>query len=406
MLKNFNLNQFIKTSVTGREESLLKPDLEQYAGELGTQIDGKSVLVIGGAGTIGSSYIRALLQYCPKRLYVVDINENGLTELVRDLRSTTGLNIPNDFKAYPIDFGSAVFERLLTTEGPFEIVANFAAHKHVRSEKDSYSIAAMIDNNVIKAHRLLNLLSATPVEHFFCVSTDKAANPVNIMGASKKLMEEVILAYASRIPVTTARFANVAFSNGSLPLGFLERFARQQAWACPTDVKRFFVSPEESGQLCLIASVLGKSGDIFYPKLDMVNDMKPFSDIACKLLAAWGWQVDACASEEEARQKAAQLNDASTAYPVYFFSSDTSGEKPYEEFYTENEALDTQTFAKLGVIKNAPKRTPEELDAIIKDINTLFTHGDVEKAQIVSLLVRYLPNFEHIETGKNLDQKM
>jgi FlaA1/EpsC-like NDP-sugar epimerase len=406
MLKSFNLNQFIKTFVTGREESLLQPDLEQYAKELGKQIDGKSVLVIGGAGTIGSSYIRALLRYCPKRLYVVDINENGLTELVRDLRSTIGLNIPNDFKTYPIDFGSNVFERLLTNEGPFEIVANFAAHKHVRSEKDSYSIAAMIDNNVIKAHRLLNLLSATPVEHFFCVSTDKAANPVNIMGASKKLMEEVILAYASKMPVTTARFANVAFSNGSLPLGFLERFAKQQAWSCPTDVKRFFVSPEESGQLCLIASVLGKSGDIFYPKLDMVNDMKPFSDIACKLLDAWGWQVDTCASEEEARQKAAQLNDASTAYPVYFFRSDTSGEKPYEEFYTENEELDTQTFSKLGIIKNAPKRTLEELDVIIKDINMLFAHGDVEKARIVSLLTRYLPNFEHIETGKNLDQKM
>ncbi|MDR2556706.1 MAG: polysaccharide biosynthesis protein, partial [Bacteroidales bacterium] len=185
MQQPFNLNQFIKTAVTGREESLLQSDLEQYAGELGRQINGKSVLVIGGAGTIGSSYIRALLRYRPKRLYVVDTNENGLTELVRDLRSTIGLNVPNDFKTYPIDFGSSIFEQLFINEGPFEIVANFAAHKHVRSEKDSYSIAAMIDNNVIKAHRLLKLLSTTPVEHFFCVSTDKAANPVNIMGASK-----------------------------------------------------------------------------------------------------------------------------------------------------------------------------------------------------------------------------
>jgi FlaA1/EpsC-like NDP-sugar epimerase len=406
MLKHFNLNQFIKTSVTGRGESLLQQDLKQHADALGEQVNNKSVLVIGGAGTIGSSYIRALLQYHPKRLYVADANENGLTELVRDLRSTTGLNIPSDFKTYPIDFGSAIFEHLLLSEGPFEVVANFAAHKHVRSEKDSYSIAAMIDNNVLKAHRLLNLLSTTPVEHFFCVSTDKAANPVNIMGASKKLMEEAILAYASKIPVTTARFANVAFSNGSLPLGFLERFAKQQAWSCPTDVRRFFVSPEESGQLCLIASVLGKSGDIFYPKLDMENDMKPFSDIARKLLEAWGWQVDACASEEEARRKAAQLTEASAAYPVYFFTSDTSGEKPYEEFFTDSEILDTTTFAKLGVIKNAPRRTPEELDNIIGDINALFAHGNVKKSQIVSLLSRYLPNFEHIETGKNLDQKM
>jgi FlaA1/EpsC-like NDP-sugar epimerase len=406
MLKHFNLNQFIKTSVTGRKESLLQSDLEKYANEISKQIDNKSVLVIGGAGTIGSSYIRALLRFHPKRLYVVDVNENGLTELVRDLRSTIGLNIPNDFKTYPIDFGNNIFEHVLLGKGQFEVVANFAAHKHVRSEKDSYSIAAMIDNNVIKAHHLLNLLSTTPIEHFFCVSTDKAANPVNIMGASKKLMEEVILAYASKIPVTTARFANVAFSNGSLPLGFLERFAKQQAWSCPTDVKRFFVSPEESGQLCLIASVLGQSGDIFYPNLDMVNDMIPFSDIACKLLDAWGWQVDTCTSEEEARQKAAQLTDASMAYPVYFFRSDTSGEKPYEEFYTENEMLDTAAFAQLGVIKNATRRTPEELDAIIKDVKALLMHGNVEKTQIVRLLEHYLPNFKHIETGKNLDQKM
>ncbi|MDR2406736.1 MAG: polysaccharide biosynthesis protein [Bacteroidales bacterium] len=406
MLKNFNLNQFIKTSVTGREESLLQQDIKQYADALGEQINNKSVLVIGGAGTIGSSYIRALLRYSPKRLYVVDVNENGLTELVRDLRSTTGLNIPDDFKTYPMDFGSNIFERLFLNEGAFEIVANFAAHKHVRSEKDSYSIAAMIENNVIKAHRLLNLLSETKsVEHFFCVSTDKAANPVNIMGASKKLMEEVILAYASKIPVTTARFANVAFSNGSLPFGFLERFAKQQAWSCPTDVKRFFVSPEEAGQLCLIASVLGKSGDIFYPKLD-INDMKPFSDLACKLLETWGWKVDMCVSEEEARQKAAQLTEASTAYPVYFFRSDTSGEKPYEEFYTDNEVLDTHTFAKLGVIKNASRRTPKELDVIIKDIKALFLQGNVEKTKIVNLLRQYLPDFDHIETGKNLDQKM
>jgi FlaA1/EpsC-like NDP-sugar epimerase len=405
MQQSFNLNQFIKTSVTGRNESLLQSDLEQHDNEISKQINDKSVLVIGGAGTIGSSYIRALLRYHPKRLYVVDINENGLTELVRDLRSTTGLNIPDDFKTYPIDFGSNIFEQLFCSEGTFEIVANFAAHKHVRSEKDSYSIAAMIDNNVIKAHRLLKLLSTTPVEHFFCVSTDKAANPVNIMGASKKLMEEMILAYASNIPVTTARFANVAFSNGSLPFGFLERFSKQQAWSCPRDIKRFFVSPEESGQLCLIASVLGKSGDIFYPKLD-VNDMKPFSDIACCLLEAWGWQVDACESEEEARQKAALLTDESTAYPVYFFNSDTSGEKPYEEFYTENEVLDTQTFVKLGVIKNAPRRTIEALDIIIKDFKTLFMQGKVEKTQTVNLLEQYLPNFRHIETGKNLDQKM
>lgn len=405
-MHQFNLQNFIYQEILERPVSLFAKDLEKQHRELANRINDRSVLVIGGAGTIGSSYIRALLKFKPKRLYVVDTNENGLTELVRDLRSSTDNYIPEDFKTYPIDFGSPIFEKLLTSEGPFEIVTNFAAHKHVRSEKDSYCIEAMIQNNVIKAHRLLEILAKTPIEHFFCVSTDKAANPVNIMGASKKLMEEVVMAYAPYIPVTTARFANVAFSNGSLPLGFLERFSKKQPWSCPTDVKRFFVSPEESGQLCLIASILGKSGDIFYPKLDPDKDMKPFDFIARKLLQTWGLSVDNCQSEDEAREKAALLNSESRSYPVYFFKSDTSGEKPYEEFYTEKEELDEDTFHKLGVIKNTPKRPLEELNKITHQIKELFHQEKTEKTEIVNLLSTYLPTFEHIETGKNLDQKM
>ncbi|PKP22657.1 MAG: nucleoside-diphosphate sugar epimerase [Bacteroidetes bacterium HGW-Bacteroidetes-21] len=400
-----NLDKFIAEKVVGRPTSLLATDLEKFNNELHARIDGRSVLVIGGAGTIGSSYIRAILKFNVKRLYVVDINENGLTELVRDLRSATGYNIPADFKTYPINFGDPVFEKLFVNEGPFEIVANFAAHKHVRSEKDEYSIEAMIENNVLKAKKLLDLLLSHKPEHFFCVSTDKAANPVNIMGASKKLMEEVIMAYADAIPITTARFANVAFSNGSLPQGFLERFSKRHPWSCPSDVKRFFVSPQESGQICLLASILGESGDIFFPKLDMVNDMKPFTLIVDALLKEYGLAPDICASEEEARQKALLLNENSKTYPVYYFSSDTSGEKSYEEFYTEHETLDMVKFPNLGVVKNTKARSKEEIENIFANLRSLFSHGTT-KAGLVEALKRYLPNFEHIETGKNLDQKM
>jgi FlaA1/EpsC-like NDP-sugar epimerase len=405
----FDLPNFISQHVTGRTESFFKPDLTHYQAELAARIDGRSVLVIGGAGTIGSSFVKALLKFRPARLFVADTNENGLTELVRDLRSSLGYHIPTDFVTYPIDFGDAVFEKILRREGPFHIVANFAAHKHVRSEKDPYSIEAMLANNVFKAKRLLDLLTVHRPERFFCVSTDKAANPVNVMGASKKLMEQVIMAYASEIPVATARFANVAFSNGSLPAGFLERLMKRQPLSAPLDVERYFVSPEESGQLCLLACVLGASGDIFFPKLDAVQDVRKFSGIAANLLEAIGYQADICSSEQEAREKAARLNADSKAWPVYFFQSDTSGEKAYEEFFTENETLDLEQFASIGVVKqsggltsNQPLTTAQMFD----ELKSLLEKDDLKKEEIVALMRHFVPDFRHIETGKGLDAKM
>ncbi len=406
MQKRFNLDNFIKTFVTDRQKSLLKDDFLQYNTELEKRITNKSVLVIGGAGSIGSSYIKAILKFNIAKLVVVDINENGLTELVRDLRSSVDYNIPNEFITYPVNFGDRVFEKLFRYHGPFEIVANFAAHKHVRTEKDIFSIEAMIENNVLRARKLLDLLLTFPPEHFFCVSTDKAANPVNIMGASKKLMEELIMAYSDKLPIKTARFANVAFSNGSLPLGFLERLNKKQPWSCPLGIRRFFVSPQESGELCLMASIMGESGDIFFPKLDENRDMIPFNQIAIDLLHALGYEPDICQTEEEAKQKAQALTTESKKYPIYFFGSNTSGEKPYEEFFTDNEILDTESFINLGVIKNSKKRNLEQIDEIFTNIHNLFNSNNVTKTGIVSILNEYLPNFKHIETGKNLDMKM
>lgn len=402
----FDLDLFIKKYITKRDESLLKNDFQKYDVEMQRRINRKSVLVIGGAGTIGSSYIKAILKFNIVKLVVVDINENGLTELVRDLRSSGEYNIPEEFITYPVNFGDAVFEKLFRHHGPFQVVANFAAHKHVRSEKDIFSIEAMIENNVLRARKLLDLLLQFPPEHFFCVSTDKAANPVNIMGASKKLMEELIMAYSDRLPIKTARFANVAFSNGSLPLGFLERMQKKQPWSCPRGIRRFFVSPQESGELCLMASIMGESGDIFFPKLDEERDMIPFDQIAIDLLRSMGLEPDICQTEEEARQKTLLLNESSTSYPVYFFGSDTSGEKAFEEFYTEKEMLDMDSFINLGVVKNSKKRSIQEIDAIFIQLRTLFASEQVTKSGIVDILKKYLPNFGHIETGKGLDSKM
>jgi len=412
MQSNFDLDHFISTFVTKRTKSLLADDFVKYNTELNNRINGKKVLVIGGAGTIGSSYIKAILKFKISKLVVVDINENGLTELVRDLRSSTTYNIPDEFITYPVNFGDKVFEKIFRQHGPFEIVANFAAHKHVRSEKDIFSIEAMIENNVLRARKLLDLLLVYPPEHFFCVSTDKAANPVNIMGASKKLMEELIMAYSDRLPIKTARFANVAFSNGSLPLGFLERLNKNQPWSCPRGIRRFFVSPQESGELCLMASIMGESGDIFFPKLDEERDMIPFDQIALDLLNALGLTPDICQTEDEAREKTiGRKGDGAMGrplekYPVYFFGSDTSGEKAFEEFFTAKEALDNDSFINLGVVKNSKKRSIHEIDTIFDQLHTLFASKEITKAAIVNILKVYLPNFEHIETGKGLDSKM
>ncbi|MFZ1705244.1 MAG: polysaccharide biosynthesis protein [Saprospiraceae bacterium] len=399
-----DIPQFIKTFITKRQKSLFESDIELHHEVLMSNIKGKSVLVIGGAGTIGSSFIKAMLNFKPDRLYVVDLNENGLTELTRDLRSTEAQYIPGDFKTYPMDFGDPVFQKMYVKEGPFHIVANFAAHKHVRSEKDHYSIEAMLSNNVFKAKDFLEFLTQYPPQHFFCVSTDKAANPVNVMGASKKLMEETIMAYADKIKITTARFANVAFSNGSLLDGYLQRIFKNQPISCPSDVKRFFVSPEESGQICMLACILGQSGEIFFPKLSE-DQMVNFKDITLDFFEELNIQIEESVSEEEAKAWTSQKKNP-VKYPVYFFTSDTSGEKLYEEFFTSFDVTDLKTYSGMGVIKNAPKPGIKQIESCISEMKQLLDGVSYDKNDIVQLMKKHLPDFEHIETGKNLDQKM
>lgn len=399
-----DIPSFISTHVTKRQTSMFLPDIIANKEKLTQKIKGKSVVVIGGAGTIGSSYIKAVLQFEPDKLVVVDTNENGLTELTRDLRSTPGQFVPPTYITYPMNFGEPVFRKMFIEQGPFDIVANFAAHKHVRSEKDHFSIEAMLDNNVFKAQEFLDFLLDHKPEHFFCVSTDKAANPVNVMGGSKKLMEEVIMAYSNELHITTARFANVAFSNGSLLDGYLQRLYKRQPISCPADVKRFFVSPEESGQICMLACMLGNSGEIFFPKLEE-DEQVFFKDITLDFFKASGRAIDEVHSEQEARNKCAQLTPEAP-YPVFFFDSDTSGEKLYEEFFTEVDELDMRRYSSLGVIVNSKKLPKAELQGAIDELKGLLAQETYDKEQIVTTMKKYLPDFEHIETGKNLDQKM
>lgn len=380
-------------------------DIEANKETLSKEIKDKKVCVIGGAGSIGSSFIKAVLRFEPKSIIVVDLNENGLAELVRDVRSTEGLYVPDEFRCYTLNFADPIFERIFREEKGFDIVANFSAHKHVRSEKDRYSVQALIENNDIKAKKLMDLLTVYPPKHFFCVSTDKAANPVNIMGASKRIMEDLVMAYNKHFKVTTARFANVAFSNGSLPDGWLHRLQKKQPLAAPSDVKRYFVSPEESGQICMLACILGHPGEVFFPKLGE-DQMLTFSSICDDFVKAEGFNKKECSSDDEAKKYASSMDYDSETYPVVYFGSDTTGEKAYEEFYVPGEKIDMQRFASLGVVEQTARHDMAEVSSFFDTLEAIFQKEDFTKAEVVEAIKTFIPNFSHEEKGRNLDQKM
>ena len=368
---------------------------------LSSAIFNSRVLIIGGAGTIGSNYIKQILYYKPSKIVVVDINENGLAELTRDLRSSNLLNYNPEYITYPVNLLSDTFEKIYNSD-IWCIISNFSAHKHVRSEKDKISVEALIKNNVFGAIKLLNLCEQKPPNYFFSVSTDKAANPVNIMGASKSLMEKLILSKKKAFRVSTARFANVAFSNGSLLQGFIYRLNKKQPLSCPSDIKRFFVTPLQSGQICLLATFLGETGNIFFPKLDFEKDQIYFKDITLDFLKENGLEPILMKSEMEAKEYDIENNTGK--YPVYFFKSDTSGEKKYEEFYTKDENYNIKRYDSLGFItKNEIKISFKQLES---DFENIFNNLASEKLDIVKVIKKYVPDFIHIETGKNLDQKM
>ena len=376
-------------------------DLEENENYLSKNIIRKKILIIGGAGTIGSNYIKQIIRFKPSKITVVDINENGLTELTRDLRSSKILDYDPEYITYPVNLLSSTFDKIFYSES-WHVVANFSAHKHVRSEKDKISVEALIRNNVFGAIKLLKLCQHNPPDYFFSVSTDKAANPINIMGASKSLMEKLILSFKEKFRVSTARFANVAFSNGSLLDGFIYRLNKNQPLSCPNDIKRFFVSPEQSGQICLLATFLGKTGNIFFPKLDFYKHQIYFKDIALKFLKENKLQPILVKTEKDAKDFDIINNPGK--YPIYFFKTETTGEKTYEEFYSEDEEYDLTKYDSLGYIK--PQIDSIFTDEVQDDFQKVFDNESSVKEDIITVIKKYVPNFKHIETGKHLDQKM
>jgi len=388
----------------GRKSTLFGYDVDGLSDELSSLVSSSRFLVIGGAGSIGQAVTKEIFKRSPKVLHVVDISENNMVELVRDIRSTIGY-IEGDFRTFAVDCGSPEFEALISSEGPYDYVFNLSALKHVRSEKDPYTLMRMLSVNIFNTIKTFRLARDNGAKKYFCVSTDKAANPVNMMGASKRIMEMFLMRESKTMPISMARFANVAFSDGSLLHGFNQRFAKRQPFSAPDDVRRYFVTPQESGELCLMSGLLGENREIFFPKLSEHLHLITFSDIAERYLRQMGYEPFRCAGEEEARDRAAELI-ATKKWPCYFFSSDTTGEKDFEEFFTDKEDLDMSRFDGVGVIKNQPIYDSEKLDDFSSGVQALRGKGSWDKQAVLGLFFDLLPEFAHKETGKYLDQRM
>ncbi|EKO5124734.1 UDP-N-acetylglucosamine 4,6-dehydratase [Vibrio fluvialis] len=388
----------------GRTEALFTHDIENHEAELSRIVSESSFLVLGGAGSIGQAVTKEIFKRSPKKLHVVDISENNMVELVRDIRSSFGY-IDGDFQTFALDIGSLEYDAFMKADGKFDYVLNLSALKHVRSEKDPYTLMRMIDVNVFNTDKTIQQSIDAGAKKYFCVSTDKAANPVNMMGASKRIMEMFLMRKSEQMTISTARFANVAFSDGSLLHGFNQRIQKRQPIVAPNDIKRYFVTPQESGELCLMSCVFGENRDIFFPKLSEALHLISFADIAVAYLEQHGYEAHLCDSEEEARQLTHTLPEQGK-WPCLFTASDTTGEKDFEEFFTDNEELDMSRFENLGIIKNAPLYEQELLTLFENRISEMKDEQAWTKEQIVRLFFTMIPDFGHKETGKYLDSKM
>lgn len=388
----------------GRTEALFTQDIAQHEAELSRIVSESRFLVLGGAGSIGQAVTKEIFKRHPKKLHVVDISENNMVELVRDIRSSFGY-IDGDFQTFALDIGSLEYDAFIKADGQYDYVLNLSALKHVRSEKDPFTLMRMIDVNVFNTDKTIQQSIDAGAKKYFCVSTDKAANPVNMMGASKRIMEMFLMRKSEQMAISTARFANVAFSDGSLLHGFNQRIQKRQPIVAPNDIKRYFVTPQESGELCLMSCIFGENRDIFFPKLSEALHLISFADISVKYLEQLGYEPHLCSSEDEARELAHTLPQQGK-WPCLFTESDTTGEKDFEEFFTDKEVLDMSRFENLGIIKNDALFDQELLTLFEQTIGDMKDKREWSKEQIVELFFTMIPDFGHKETGKYLDSKM
>jgi len=391
-------------NLIGRTDRLFAEDLQTHKEELLQIVSSSRFLVLGGAGSIGQAVTKEIFKRKPQKLHVVDLSENNLVELVRDIRSSFGY-ISGDFQTFALDIGSEEYDAFFEADGGYDYILNLSALKHVRSEKDPYTLMRMINTNIFNTDKTMVQAIQKGVKKYFCVSTDKAANPVNMMGASKRIMEMFINKRSQEINVSMARFANVAFSDGSLLHGFNKRLEKKQPIVAPNDIKRYFVIPEESGELCLMSCIFGNNRDIFFPKLNESLHLIKFSDIAIKYLQEKKLKPHLCETEEEAREYANHLPQGNN-WPCLFTESTTTGEKDFEEFFTEKETIDNHTYVNLGVIKQEADFDEKKIQTFLESIDEIKKTNPWTRSEFVQLFHYMIPGFGHKETGKFLDGKM
>jgi FlaA1/EpsC-like NDP-sugar epimerase len=387
-----------------RSELLFSEDMNCHSRYLTDAVSNSTFLVLGAAGSIGQAVTKEIFKRKPKKLHAVDINENNLTELVRDIRSSFGY-CDVDFRTFALDIGSVEYDAFIESDGKYDYVLNLTALKHVRSEEDPFTLMRMIDVNIFNTDKTIKQSIDNGTKKYFCVSTDKAANPINMMGASKRIMEMFLMRRSLDINVSTARFANVAFSDGSLLHGFNQRIEKIQPIAAPNDIRRYFVTPQESGELCLMSCIFGENRDIFFPKLTKALHLISFSDIAVKYLKNNGFEPYLCETEDEARKLIKTLPEQGK-WPCLFTKSNTTGEKNFEEFYTDKEILDMDRFKNLGIIKNSPEFDDEKLNYFENSMNNLKSSLSWTKPQILEQFFNLIPEFSYKDVGKYLDGKM
>ena len=386
-----------------RNKSIFSSDITSNEFFLCDEIQNNNFLVIGGAGTIGQSIVLELFKRKPKKLHVVDINENNLTELVRDIRSSLGY-IDGEFKTFCIDAGSCEFEALINQEKGYDYVFNLSALKHVRSEKDPFTLMRMIQVNIINTIKTIKILKNFHIKKYFSVSTDKATNPINLMGGSKRIMELCLLNYSDEINISTARFANVAFSDGSILHSIKNRIEKKQPISIPSDITRYFISPLESGQLCVLSAFLGENRDVFFPKFTSDNLIN-IKDILVFFLRNNNFEPVFCNEEDKARTLIKTLPNQNK-WPVLLTKSDTTGEKLYEEFYTTSEIINSTRFKKISIIKNTHFKDDYIINNFLKGVEILQKNKNWTKTELISLFQSTIKDFNYEDKGKYLDSKM
>jgi len=414
-MNDWRLNDAMDGKLVGRDQSFLFDDLTGFEPVLRDVIAGSRILFIGAAGSIGLNTLKTVARFKPAALHVIDHNENGLAEIVRTLRSSATPFEVDDFLLLPFDYGARPFAQWIKTQSAgYDYILNFAALKHVRSEKDPYSILAMLETNVLKLQGLSQQFADDArVKRAFCVSTDKAANPSSMMGATKRLMEHALFgqgrAWAGTTQITSARFANVAMSNGSLLQSWRYRMEQGQPMACPQDCKRYFVTLSEAGHLCTLGALLGEADSILVPRLNPEDHLVTLQSVAETYLQSIGYQPYYTTEEDEARQRVMDLKDQ-RKWPVLMTPLDTAGEKPYEEFVAENERVLETDFASLDRVPYVPPSEPAAFGAFMRTVESWLDGqgADVTLGAIKDAICTVEEAFRasHVVSGKSLDQRV